>query len=198
VFGTVALWLLGGGLCSWVVLTVLNAVPALSRRVNRVVPGVLQPLIPSWNFFAPNPATSDHALLYRDLLEGDTFGPWRQVWTFRPKSPLVIFWDPTSRPKKAASDAVSYLMQLARDEDAPPEVAERDARLMVSIPYLLLLNRVVNADHDVTAVACQFAVAAASLRDELPRVIFVSEVHRLDLPAGAIASCSSLPSPRLA
>ncbi|MFJ8388859.1 hypothetical protein ACIQ9Q_30885 [Streptomyces sp. NPDC094438] len=163
-------------LASWLLLTVVAALPRIGEAARMRVPGWFAPLLPSWTFFAPNPATKDKVLMYRDTLANGTVGPLRLV---------LPEGGARGRPGKALFDAASHLMRrAARGWEEEPDARTRDARLMISTPYLLLLNRAATAPHDATAVSFEFVIAHASLRDEDPQVVFVSAVHGLESAMG--------------
>ncbi|MEU9191552.1 hypothetical protein [Streptomyces hundungensis] len=168
-------------LAGWLLLTVVAALPRIGTAARRHVPDWFAPLLPAWTFFAPNPATKDKVLMYRDTLANDTVGPLRLV---------LPEGGAGGRPGKALFDAASQLLRrAAAGWDEEPDARIRDARLMISTPYLLLLNRASTAPHDATAVSFEFVIAHASRRDEEPEVVFVSAVHRLKGAAnsGAVA-----------
>ncbi|MGW2597947.1 hypothetical protein [Streptomyces klenkii] len=164
-------------LAAWLAVTVLAALPRIGGGVRGRVPAWFSPLVPSWAFFAPRPATRDQVLMYRDFLANGAFGPLREVWPGG---------GPGGRAGKAVSDTAGHLLETvgksrrAGRAGGPEEARLRDARLMISTPYLLLLGRACAAPHDAAAVGLQFAIAFASLREEEPEVVFVSAVHRLE------------------
>ncbi|MGP9022814.1 hypothetical protein ACT1U9_30970 [Streptomyces sp. BR1] len=158
-------------LAAWLLLTVVAALPRIGEALRKRVPAWFSPLLPSWTFFAPNPATKDKVLMYRDVLANDTLGPLRLVLPEGGEG---------GRAGKALFDAAAHLVRrAAQGWEEEPDARTRDARLMISTPYLLLLNRAASAPHDAAAVGFEFVIAHASLRDEDPQVIFVSVVHRL-------------------
>ncbi|MFE9411230.1 hypothetical protein ACFYN0_20970 [Streptomyces sp. NPDC006704] len=157
---------------AWLVLTAVAALPRCGEAVRARLPSWCAPLLPSWTFFAPNPATKDKVLMYRDLLANGTYGPLRLV---------LAEGGARGRAGKALFDASSHLVRLAaRGWEEEADARTRSARLMISTSYLVLLNRAASAAHDATAVGFAFVVAHASLRDEAPQVVFVSAVHRLE------------------
>ncbi|MFG2143050.1 hypothetical protein ACGFRG_02465 [Streptomyces sp. NPDC048696] len=158
-------------LAAWLMLTVVAALPRIGEALRKRVPAWFSPLLPSWTFFAPNPATKDKVLMYRDVLANGTVGPLRLV---------LPDGGAGGRAGKALFDAAAHLVRrAAQGWEEEPDARTRDARLMISTPYLLLLNRAASAPHDAAAVGFEFVIAHASLRDEDPQVIFVSMVHRL-------------------
>src|SRR5262249_47688071 len=97
------------GMClgAWLLLTVVAQVPRLGDLMyRRVALGRWAGLIPSWSFFAPNPANRDFALFYRERYQSGDLSPWREVGSScSRKTLLVAVWNPGSRPKKAITDA---------------------------------------------------------------------------------------------
>ncbi|MFI9723607.1 hypothetical protein ACIHFE_28785 [Streptomyces sp. NPDC052396] len=163
-------------LAVWLLVTVVAALPRIGDAVRKRVPTWFAPLLPAWTFFAPNPATKDKVLMYRDVLANGSAGPLRLV---------LPEGGARGRAGKALFDAAAHLMrQAAKGWEEEPDAPTRDARLMISTPYLLLLNRAAAAPHDAAAIGFEFVLANASLRDEDPQVVFVSAVHRLETGVG--------------
>ncbi|MEU1625581.1 hypothetical protein ABZ746_09685 [Streptomyces sp. NPDC020096] len=186
-------------LVAWVACTVLASLPKIGKVVRARIPAWFSPLLPSWTFFAPSPATRDRALFYRDLLDNGV-GPLREVW---PQGA------PGGRAAKAVADASSHLLELViaahddddgsrtgrSDDDGRKAGRSRDAELMMSTAYLLLLGRAVAAEHDASAVGVQFVIALTSLRDEEPQVLFISAAHQLEPRHGAWPRPGASPAP---
>lgn len=167
-------------LAGWLTVTALVPLPVVGKVVRRALPEWFSPLVPSWTFFAPRPGIDDRALFYRDLLANGEVGPLRAVW---PKEP------PPGRARKAVADAASQISGfLPSGAGSELSDAERKLEIMVSPPYLLLLARCAAARHDVAAVGVQFAVVLTNLREEPPRVVFTSAMHRLEphAPIGSL------------
>lgn len=166
-------------LVAWVACTVLASLPKIGKVVRARIPAWFSPLLPSWTFFAPSPATKDRTLLYRDLLHNGV-GPLREVW------PQGV---PGGRAAKAVADESSHLLEMVisahDDDDGSRTDRSKDAELMMSTAYLLLLGRAVAAEHDVSAVGVQFVIALTSLRGEQPQVLFISAAHQLEPRQGA-------------
>ncbi|MFI1106138.1 hypothetical protein [Streptomyces melanogenes] len=158
----------------WLLATVLVALPARADPLKARIPAWLNPVVPSWTFFAPRPAVNDTILLYRDVSVRGDVGPLREVW---PRT------RPCGRAGKAVDDAVSHLLQSIGESEPGEPAAELErahtAQVMLSVPYLMLLNRCAGAVHDPTADRLQFAIARASRRAEQPEVLFLSATHRL-------------------
>jgi hypothetical protein len=132
-------------------------------------------LIPVWTFFAPNPGMTDYYLLYRDRLPDGSLDNWRKVelkpWEngFR-----VALWNPTKRKQKALSDMVGGLIRLAKHR-------ERKG-LIVTVPYLLILNFITSRPHSLGTNGTQFMVlehGGFAGDPERSRVLVMSGIHRL-------------------
>ncbi|MCB1020571.1 MAG: hypothetical protein H6509_07465 [Bryobacterales bacterium] len=165
-------------------------------------------LIPAWNFFAPNPGTTDYHLLYRDKLDSGEVSLWREIPIEKEPTMLKGIWNPHKRKSKVLSDVIGIVNQSlaaahnraveragAEVDDSAEELDEQalekrvtelvraDLRwLQVSIPYLLILNYLSHIEHPVFSSATQFLFAETRAYDRSvePRILFVSEFH--DLP----------------
>ncbi|HEX2093862.1 MAG TPA: hypothetical protein VHG28_15775 [Longimicrobiaceae bacterium] len=125
-------------------------------------------LIPSFSFFAPNPASSDCHIVYRHVLVDGRVTGWTDAFVWRPV-PWRLVWNPDRRAEKAISDATSA---LARRSD--------DAGVRLSVSYLVLLNYVVALPRSTDAVGVQFAlIGAAEFSNRAPFARFVSDTHPL-------------------
>lgn len=125
-------------------------------------------LIPSFSFFAPNPASSDCHLLYRHLLRDGSFTRWTEAFIWRPVL-WRFLWNPDRRAEKSISDATSG---LARRTDA--------TGVRFAVPYLLLLNYVGSLPRNINAVGVQFALMGSSeYSDRDPFARFISDTHPL-------------------
>lgn len=132
-------------------------------------------LIPVWTFFAPNPGMTDYYLLYRDRLPSGSLDNWRRV-ELRPweNSFRFALWNPTKRKQKALSDMVSALIRLAKDRKAE--------ELIVTVPYILILNFITSRPHSLGTNGTQFMVlehGGFSGDPERSRVLVMSGIHRL-------------------
>jgi hypothetical protein len=132
-------------------------------------------LIPTWTFFAPNPGMTDYHLLYRDRLADGSFDNWRQVELKGSENGCrLALWNPTKRKHKALSDTVSALIGLSKHRAS-------DA-LIVTVPYVLILNFVTSRPHSLGTTATQFMVLEHSGFSQEParsRVLVRSGIHRL-------------------
>lgn len=84
-------------------------------------------IIPSWNFFAPNPGTTDYHLLYRDKLESGELSVWREIPIDKEPSLLRAVWNPRKRKSKVLSDVVSVVNQsTGQARNRAFEIAQRE------------------------------------------------------------------------
>jgi hypothetical protein len=158
----------------WLILTLIFNIPKLDILISRYLPtGRWTILIPSWSFFAPNPAKSDHALLYRDLYDSGEISPWREVISSQLRHLRTSVWNPDGRPKKALSDATSSLMRLARRHNGA------DTSMVLSVPYLLLLNRISCIPSGPGVTNRQFLIVRYSVKQPQPEVVLLSNMHEI-------------------
>lgn len=129
-------------------------------------------LIPSFSFFAPNPARSDCHLVYRHVLSTSDVTGWTEAFHWQPTA-LRWLWNPDRRVEKAISDASSHLAQRKQADG-----------VQWSTAYLLLLNHVSALPRPAGAVAVQFALLGSFGYDvhSAPFVRFVADTHPLDAP----------------
>lgn len=157
----------------WIVLTIANQFH--SRRPRWLDAVNVFALIPVWTFFAPNPGMTDYYLCYRDRLPDGSFDNWRKVELKDAENGLrLALWNPTKRKQKALSDLLSALLELARH-------CEADA-LVVSVPYVLILNFITSRPHTLGADGTQFMILEHSgfvPEPERTRVLMMSGIHRL-------------------
>jgi hypothetical protein len=132
-------------------------------------------LIPIWTFFAPNPGVTDYYLLYRDRLPDGSLDNWRKV-ELKPSENgfRVALWNPMKRKQKALSDMTGALIRLAKHR--------KSERLIVTVPYLLILNFITSRPHSLGTTGTQFMVlehSGFSGEPERSRVLMMSGIHRL-------------------
>jgi hypothetical protein len=98
----------------WFGVSVLNQLEATgyapAKRLALLIKSFdLFSLIPTWNFFAPNPGTNDYHLLYRERLDAGGYGVWREVPFPKQSGLLKLVWNPRKRRAKVLSDIVVSL-----------------------------------------------------------------------------------------
>lgn len=157
----------------WLIVTIVCQFP--QHRVSRFFKRLdYCAVIPTWTFFAPNPAVQDFTLLYRDKDRAGDLTSWK-VFDYSPPSPLVRWlWNPGKRRSKVIHDmATVWLLMLDRDPSS-------DAYLL-SVPYLCLLHQASVIPRCEAPVATQIAIASVhSHESEKPaEILVVSPFHRI-------------------
>ena len=157
---------------TWVAATVANQFP--DRCPAWLRSADVFGLVPVWTFFAPNPGTTDYYLLYRDRLPDGSLDPWRKVELKPAENGLrLALWNPAKRRHKALSDVVGALLRTrGRPADG----------LVVTVPYLLVLNAVTARPHAPGATGTQFMImehGGFAAGPERSRVLVLSGVHGL-------------------
>ncbi|HEX8206943.1 MAG TPA: hypothetical protein VF587_12860 [Solirubrobacteraceae bacterium] len=178
VVGTAGVVLVAALLGFWFLASVLNQLPRPKPRwLRKIVAYDIAGLVPVWTFFAPNPGNTDLHLLYRDRLADGRVTPWREVH-FGERRHCLSLWNPLRRSSKALVDLSSSLTAY----DAPPGGRPMPRRLVLSFPYLLVLNYVSTLRHDFAATGVQFALARTTgYRGRSgPGVFLVSAIHALE------------------
>lgn len=129
-------------------------------------------LVPKWNFFAPTPGVNNLYLLYRLQYEDGTIGEWKALFELDQfRSHWTFIWNPNRRLKKTLFDLIATLIM----EDASSE--EKQARLKMSIPYLLILNHLSTYK---TEASCGVQFLIMENYDQDPSyALFTSELHAL-------------------
>lgn len=171
---TAGRWGLYGLLAGWAGLTVFQQADRPHWLQEKVDPTAMG--IPNWRFFAPTPGRHDFNLLYRNKLADGSLGGWREHSVGVPRRLVQMVWHPGRRLEKAQFDAITQLFQLT------DRLADR-RRVQLTVPYLALLNFVTNeAEHGADAVEVQFMIAHSAAHEESvePKMLFLSEWHRLD------------------
>ena len=155
-------------LLAWLAASVIGQFPG--RLNDRLRTADAFGLIPSWSFFAPNPARSDCHLVYRHILRGGVVTEWSEAFVWRPTWARWV-WNPDRRVEKAISDASSHLSRR-KDLDG----------VQWTTPYLLLLNYVSGLPRSDDAMAVQYALLGSFGYNigTAPFVRFVSDAHPLE------------------
>lgn len=154
----------------WLLLSILNQFRF--SWLDRVKRADAFALLPLWTFFAPNPGQSDYHCVYRDQFPDGTLGEWKELPLTEPRKPYSFFWNPEKRSKKVLSDVVASLVtDVASQRLGHPDV-------MVTVPYLLLLN-VVSAQPGSGGALRQFAVVETYgfIPTGAPRALLSSIFH---------------------
>jgi hypothetical protein len=155
----------------WFVLSILNQFGF--AWFARVIAFDFFSLLPNWNFFAPNPGHTDYHVVIRDKLPDGSVSEWQELDIAEPRRFLCFLWNPQKRPRKVLVDVVGSLVKSA---NANPEFEDV---VLLSFPYLLVLNTVSRKTRPLASLQRQFIIAETSgfHRTGLPRVILRSQFH---------------------
>lgn len=157
----------------WVTATIVNQFHSWCPKWLKLVN--IFGLIPIWTFFAPNPGMTDYYLLYRDRLPDGSLDNWKEIELKDSENGIrLALWNPTKRKHKALSDLVSSLIEFVnhRTNDS----------LVVSVPYILILNFITSRPHSLGTTGTQFMVlehSGFSNEPQRTRVLVISGIHRL-------------------
>ena len=135
-------------------------------------------LLPRWVFFAPNPGKTDSHLIYRDIFEDNKVTQWKEIGTNSTRGFWSFIWHPHKRESKALFDAMSMLGGLSLQDKSP----SKQRLLIVSLPYLFLLNAASRPKKEKGATRRQFAVIETQgfSSNRYPKIVMISEYHKLD------------------
>lgn len=133
-------------------------------------------LLPKFTFFAPNPGHTDYHLLYRDSLADTTLTEWIEVPLAQERTLLAAFWNPQKRFSKSTLDLTQALITSGSKS------VEDDNALILSIPYLLLLNYVTSLARPSMSRARQFVIFQSHgfFPTKEPDLLIRSGLHELD------------------
>jgi len=154
----------------WLVATIAYQYPAFRPGLGRL--DVLK-ILPSWSFFAPNPANRDSHIVVRDLLVDGTASAWSPVSYFATRTAVHAIWHPDKRPRKILRDASKSIKQTWLR-------CESKGVVQCSLPYLMVLNYcMTHRPRPTNGVARQFAIVETSGREERRMwITFLSDFHR--------------------
>lgn len=160
---------------AWLLATLVYQYSPVQVAVDRHDPFKV---LPSWAFFAPNPAYHDYHLLVRELRRDGSFGPCVAIGKYAERRLTHAIWNPAKRPQRVLLDAMQAIKRFRRWS------ASEDV-LQCSLPYLLLLHHaILHYQRGADAAALQFVVAETSGRDgKRIWIAFVSGFHRLSPPS---------------
>jgi hypothetical protein len=122
----------------WFLLTAVIQLPSKRIKAMRLYEPTGH-LLPGWNFFAPKPIVADMELLYRHVpADRACTEPteWAPAAPAQANTVATLLFNPGRRTRKVVFHCCHRLL----DAQARPEVREND--LTLSVPYILLLDRV--------------------------------------------------------
>jgi hypothetical protein len=131
-------------------------------------------LLPLWTFFAPSPGQSDYHLVIRDQHADGSLSPLRELPLTESRKFYSWIWNPEKRTKKVLSDVVQMLVEVSGDPECTPNV------ILVSTPYTLILNAVMQEPRSEGVTRRQFVIAQTRgfFREGDPQVLLKSGFHR--------------------
>jgi hypothetical protein len=172
----------------WLLMTAIVQLPfGACRRIRLYDP--VGHLLPGWNFFAPKPVRADFAVWCRswdgyendrDEVAGDGGSPWRELAGIERRRPIDGIVNPARYARKTIFTCCTAIIKMVVRDGAQPDPTSSlpsDA-VLVSLPYLLILNKVTVLCPGVVAV--QFRIDVVRYDAETPRsaTVFRSAVHR--------------------
>lgn len=155
-------------LALWSLASLLNQLD--SRWMGRLRAHEYFGLLPRWRFFDRDSGQYDYHLFYRQRDAAGTVSSWREVPATESRRPWHCVWNPEKRSTKVLTDLASSL-QGSEWRHQPA--------VMLTLPYLLLLNVVCNQDGSDPSVRRQFMIAWTSGRRSTYRsqILFRSSFH---------------------
>lgn len=167
--GTLAAYLVISVFAVWVLATIGLQMPKVRPWLRGKAVSVL---IPEYRFFAPIPVRGDYHILYQDTYRDGAQSPWTEVCLLQDRRLLDAVWHPDKRERKALFDAVIQLLDLRPKE--PKAIA-------LTVPYLVVLNRVARVRRTVPPQSTQFAIMQSYgwHSSKPPAVVMLSAQHRI-------------------
>lgn len=168
------------GIVAWTVCVTMLVLTVLCQRprwswLRALKYRDVAALLPAWTFFAPNPGTTDTRLLWRETRIDGTVSVWHEI--LPPRGGLLrAVWNPHKRESKIITDAGPMVLRMLA---ANPQ----NRMTVISLPYLLLLQRVSVESVTSMSVARQFIVVqtkGTDADDESFRPLVLSRWHALD------------------
>lgn len=156
----------------WYALSVCNQFPF---EVNKLIRSRdVFHLVPRWTFFAPNPGVTDYHLVYRSVSVGTEGACWQEIAWNRQRPWYSFAWNPTKRLRKLQLDITQSILRLYQDDELLPQAA-----IVLTIPYLLLLNVAATQVRDQAADFVQFAIVQTFgfQPRQPPEVLIASALH---------------------
>jgi hypothetical protein len=127
-----------GVLGVWFLLTAVIQLPSKRLKAMRLYEPTGH-LLPGWNFFAPKPIVADIELLYRHVpADRECSEPteWAPAAPAQANTLSTLLFNPGRRTRKVVFNCCHRLLEAK----TLPDVREDD--LTISVPYILLLDRV--------------------------------------------------------
>jgi hypothetical protein len=132
----------------WFALTVIVQMPWKRCKLPRRFEPTGH-LLPGWHFFSPKPVIADLEVLYRYTRKNAVDGEateWKEIFPYTGRPVQYLFYNPHRRARKVLFQCAQRILQTSGGHP------ERSFLLSLSIPYLLLLDRVTAMCPDADAV----------------------------------------------
>ena len=170
-------------LTTWLLISALCQIQSISEWFSPYDP---IGLIPRWTFFAPNPGTHDHHIVYRPcdreidvstqqdwLDQKDSISDWKQIIAASETGHvLLFFWNPNRRISKTISDAVGNINRIAA------KFPEMEKYSYVLVEYLIILNFIqTNVTSPGKKVQWAIVRTQGFSRQTAPTIVFISRFH---------------------
>jgi hypothetical protein len=179
---------------AWFVMTAIVQFPhARGRRLRRFDP--TGHLLPGWNFFAPKPIQGDFAVWYRswnstdrdreEVLDAGS-KDWQELEGIERRRITDAVVNPGRYTRKSIFSCCTAIVRAIKHlgydplagTDHPPD------SLMMSLPYLLLTEKVTELCRDSVAVQFRIDVIGYDHGRAQSYTAFRSAVHRVSPPPG--------------
>jgi len=166
-------WIFAAVLGIWFGLTLLNQIPTgLIAWLDAVRTADRLQLLPRWNFFAPTPGTQDFHVFARGFEPDGSQTDWKELDPYDERKWSTSFWNPHKKQRKVICDLIQYSMLTAVAIEGP------ERAILLSTPYLAILNSVTALYRKNNCVYCQFILASSQGFSEREGTILIrSEVH---------------------
>ncbi|MBS0262979.1 MAG: hypothetical protein JSS02_13625 [Planctomycetes bacterium] len=159
---------------AWFAITVMVQLPWPWCKIPRKFEPTGH-LLPGWHFFSPKPIIADLDLLFRCVREpGGEPDEWREIFPDLPSPLNRVVLSPHRRARKALFQSVHRIL-LAIEANPDNQFA-----VTVTVPYLLILDRITAECSD--AIAVQFRIDVARQGPFPTRTAYQSPLHAVDLP----------------
>jgi hypothetical protein len=158
----------------WFLLTVVRQLRPRDSWVRMPVNEV----IPDWRFFAPEPAVEDNQVIYRFKSPRGEISAVETVALPRAGA-LRCVWNPGDRRHKALWDLTDGVQAMAKRLNGGEPGSDVSDALMVTVPYLGLLNVISTELRQAGPGLVQFGIIQSEWPDH-EELVFLSRWHTLD------------------
>jgi hypothetical protein len=172
----------------WLLMTAIVQLPFSNCRRIRLYDPV-GCLLPGWNFFAPKPVRADFAVWYRtwtgfendrEEVAGNDDSPWIELAGIEQRRPIDGIVNPARYTRKSIfTCCAAVVTMIARSGyQSDPTTALPSDAVLVSLSYLLVLNKVTALCPQAVAVQFRIDVVRYDAETSKSATVFRSAVHR--------------------